>query len=94
MSSFLEYALFALALLAAAAAAAALRGPHFTDRLVAINLLSTLTLSMICLLSVYLREDFLMDVALIYALVSFVTVAVLSRLITQKYRRERKEESK
>lgn len=94
MSSFLEYALFALALLAVAAAAAALRGPHFTDRLVAINLLSTLTLSMICLLSVYLGEDFLMDVALIYALVSFVAVAVLSRLITQKYRRERKEESK
>ena len=94
MSSFLEYALFALALLAVAAAAAALRGPHFTDRLVAINLLSTLTLSMICLLSVYLGEDFLMDVALIYALVSFVAVAVLSRLITQRYRRGRKEESK
>ena len=92
--TFLEYSLCVLALLVAAAAIAAVRGEHFTDRLVAVNLLSTLTLSIICILTVYLEEDFLMDVALIYALISFVTVSVLSRLIARSKLQRRMEEEK
>ncbi|MBR7149754.1 MAG: sodium:proton antiporter [Oscillospiraceae bacterium] len=92
MRTFLVTALVLHALLVLTVAAAAVRGPRFTDRLVAINLLSTLTLSAICILTVYLGEDFLIDVALIYALVSFVAVAVLARLLTRGARLYPQEE--
>lgn len=86
-----------LALLMFAALLRAVLGPRFTDRIVAVNVLNTLVVALIALLSVYLDEKFLVDVALIYALLSFLTVVVLSRMVTprQKHRRlhRRKEGS-
>lgn len=88
----LSAGLMLLALLAAAAAVRALRGPRFTDRIVAVNLISTLVLGMICLLSLALEEDFLLDVALVYALVSFVTMAVLCKLVIRRRREQMRRE--
>ena len=45
------------------------------------------------LLSVWLREDFLVDVALVFALLSFLAVVVVSRLVAAR-RRKRPEREK
>ena len=69
-----------LALLILATLVRAVLGPRFTDRIVAVNVISTLVIAELVLLSVWLREDFLVDVALVFALLSFLAVVVVSRL--------------
>lgn len=90
--TFLLAALLVLALLLLAAAVRAVRGPRFTDRIVAVNLISTLSMGMMCLLALLLNEDFLLDVALLYALVSFVTIAVLCKLVIRRRREQMRRE--
>lgn len=64
-------------------------GPKFTDRIVAVNCISTLVIAIICVLSILLKEDFLIDVALIYALLGFVANVLLTRNMLAK-REEKK----
>ena len=42
-----------------------IRGPRFTDRIAAVNLIGTMTTAFICILAVYLDEAMLLDVALV-----------------------------
>ena len=53
-------------------------GPRVTDRILSINMIGTMIICCIMILSVYLDEGYLADVALIYALVSFVTVLIFA----------------
>ncbi|MBQ7562730.1 MAG: sodium:proton antiporter, partial [Lachnospiraceae bacterium] len=46
----------------------AIRGPEVADRLIATNMMGTIVLVMICILSMRLQEAFLIDVAIVYAL--------------------------
>ena len=78
-----------LALLIFAALIRAVLGPRFTDRIIAVNVINTLVVAIIVVLSVYMKEDFLADVALIYALMSFLTVVILSRMVTLRQKRRR-----
>lgn len=55
-------------------------GPRFTDRLVMVNAMSTMVIVFIALLAVYLKEFYLLDVAAIYAMLGFLSVAVLCRI--------------
>ena len=52
-------------------------GPRVTDRIVAVNSIGTMTITVIALFSVLLEEAYRLDVALIYAMISFVAVIVL-----------------
>ena len=79
----------ALALLIFAALVRAVLGPRFTDRIIAVNVINTLVVAVIVVLSVYMKEDFLVDVALIYALLSFLTVVILSRMVTLRQKRRK-----
>jgi len=56
----------------------AVKGPAVTDRLLAINMLGTLVIAAILICSAMLSESFLLDVALIYTMISFVSVLVLA----------------
>ncbi|MBP5354229.1 MAG: sodium:proton antiporter [Lachnospiraceae bacterium] len=58
----------------------AIRGPEIADRIVAVNMLGTLTIMVICILSLWQKESYLLDVALIYAMISFLAVVVLTRV--------------
>lgn len=60
----------------------ALRGPRFTDRIVAINMIGTMTTAIICILSAYLNETSLVDVALVYTLLSFLAVVIICHVVT------------
>ena len=57
-------------------------GPRFTDRLVAVNEVSTNAIIFICVLSVYLKSTSLVDVALVYGMIDFVSVVVATHVIT------------
>ena len=52
-------------------------GPRITDRVLAINMIGTMVICCISVLSVMQKESYLVDVALIYAMVSFVSVLIL-----------------
>lgn len=58
----------------------AIRGPRIADRIVSINMICTLTLAMICILAMMLGEGYLVDVALVYALLGFLAVVVLCKV--------------
>ena len=78
-----------LVLLLFAALVRAVLGPRFTDRIIAINVVNTIVVAIITLLSVYLEEDFLVDVALVYGLLSFLMVAVLAQMVTLRSKRRK-----
>ncbi|MCR5294660.1 MAG: sodium:proton antiporter [Lachnospiraceae bacterium] len=53
-------------------------GPRVTDRILAINMIGTMVIASIAVLSQYLMEGYLLDVGLIYAMISFVSVLILA----------------
>ena len=55
----------------------AIIGPRITDRVLSINMIGTMVICCIAVLSVMLKESYLVDVALIYAMISFVSVLIL-----------------
>lgn len=60
----------------------AIKGPRYSDRLVANNVIGTMTVIFICILSVFLQETALVDIALIYTLLSCLSGVVVCRVIT------------
>ena len=74
-------------------------GPRIADRLVAVNMITTMVTVMIAILAVLEDEGYLGDICLIYAMISFLAVVVLSRIYTGVYReakahQKRKEEKR
>lgn len=61
-------------------------GPRIADRLVAVNMMGTMVMVSIALLAVVKNQGYLVDICLIYALISFLSVVVLSRIYTGVYR--------
>ena len=71
----------------------AVRGPRYTDRLVAMNLICTLVILIVCILSYLLEEPYLVDVAILYGLLNLLAVAVLSPVAVE-YHRKKEEQDK
>ena len=71
-------ALVILAVLIGVMLIRSIRGPGVTDRILSINMIGTMVISCIAVLYAYLGESYLLDVALIYTMISFVTVLVLA----------------
>ena len=63
-----------------AALVRAILGPRLADRVMGINMAGTLTILSVLLLSRLLEQDWLLDVALIYAMISLIAVVVLTRI--------------
>ena len=75
----------------------AIQGPSIPDRIVSINMISTLTIAMICILAIRQHQGYLVDVALIYALIGFLAVVVLCKVymgIALEKREKQKEGEK
>lgn len=89
-SGLLTGAVLILAVLVILSMIRSVKGPGITDRLVAVNMAGTMVISMIAILSVYLDEGYLADICLIYAMISFLGVVVLSRVYTGVYLRRKK----
>lgn len=61
------------------------RGPRTADRIIAVNMVGTAIITIIAILSVYLDENYLVDICLIYAMISFLGVVVLCKVYTGVY---------
>lgn len=58
----------------------AVKGPRIADRLVSVNMMGTMVMVMIAILALMLDEGYLVDICLIYAMISFLAVVVLSKV--------------
>lgn len=72
----------------------AVRGPSTSDRIVAVNMTGTLTITIILFLSLILKEGYLMDIALIYAMLSFLAVVLLCRVYIGIHNAKKAKEGK
>lgn len=61
------------------------KGPTKGDRLIAINVIGTKTLVLMAIVSLILKEQFFLDVVLVYALISFTASLFIAREIGEKY---------
>lgn len=54
-------------------------GPSEADRVVSINIIGTKTVVIISLVSIVFHQEFFLDVALVYALISFVATIGIAK---------------
>lgn len=78
-------AVIVLALLIIASMIRSVLGPRIADRIIAVNMIGTMIIMIIAILSVYLDENYLVDICLIYAMISFLGVVVLCKVYTGVY---------
>ena len=67
-----------------------IKGPRFTDRIVAVNVIGTVSTAAICIISIYVDEGFFVDIALVYALLNFLSVVILSHVVTVEHNKKEK----
>lgn len=70
----------------------AIRGPRTADRVMGINMIGTQTLLAIAVLALYLKENWLLDVSLLYGMISFLAVAVLALTRIDRKKPEKTED--
>ena len=70
----------------------AVRGPRVADRIVAVNMMVTMVMVMIAILALMLEEGYLVDICIIYAMISFLSVVVLTKVYMGVYRERKKKE--
>jgi len=68
----------------------AVLGPRVSDRIVAVNMMGTMVMVMIAILAVKMGEGYLVDICLIYALVSFLSVIVITKVYMGVYREKKR----
>ena len=61
------------------------------DRIIGINLIGTLVVITISVLTYLLGEDYLADIAVVYVVLSFIAVAMLCRIYINLYDRKKEE---
>ena len=60
-------------------------GPRMADRIVAINMMGTMVMVAIAILAVMVQEGYLVDICLIYAMISFLAVIILTKVYMGVY---------
>ena len=69
-------------------------GPRIADRLIAVNMMGTMIMCIIVILGVIMNEGYLADIALIYAMISFLAVVVLTKVYTGVYFEQKDKQKK
>lgn len=75
-------------------------GPKVADRIVAVNMISTIVVMILCVLTVkYENEGYLSDISILYVMISFVSIIVLANVfinvnMRKKCKLDNKEENK
>ncbi len=70
----------------------AIIGPRIADRIVATNMMGTIVMVIIATLAIMLKEGYLVDICIIYAMISFLAVIVLTKVYMGVYREKKEEE--
>ena len=69
----------------------AIRGPRIADRIIAVNMMGTLVVITICVLAFLMNEGYLVDVAIVYTMLSFLAVVLLTKVYMGVYREKRRK---
>ena len=72
----------------------AIIGPRIADRIVSVNMMGTIVMVMIAMLALMQEEGYLVDICLIYAMISFLAVIVLTKVYMGVYIQKKEEEEK
>jgi len=64
------------------------RGPTAPDRTVAIDILGTLVAGFCCVLALWTGQDFYINIAIAWALVSFIGTVALAKYLAGRYYNE------
>lgn len=72
----------------------AIRGPKIADRIVAVNMMGTLTMVIIAILAIRMQEGYLVDICIIYAMISFLAVSLLTKVYMGVYAERKKKGEK
>lgn len=91
---FFTAALIFLAVMVVLCLIRAIIGPKIADRIVSINMMGTMVMVIIGILALMLEEGYLADICLIYAMISFLAVIVLTKVYTGVYLQKKEEEEK
>ena len=70
-----------------------IKGPRISDRVLAVNMIGTLTIAMVVVFVILLGEGYLVDIALVYAMISFLAVILLSKVYLGIYKERKHEEA-
>lgn len=60
----------------------AVLGPRVADRIIAVNMVGTEVIMLLSILCFVQKESYLADICIIYAMLSFLTVVVLTKIYT------------
>lgn len=69
----------------------AIIGPRMLDRIIAINMIGVKSSVLIAILAYNFKKNYLLDICLVYAMLSFLTIVVFTKLLV-KERLEQGEE--
>ncbi len=72
----------------------AIIGPKIADRIVAVNMMGTMIMVIIAILAVMIGEGYLVDICIIYAMISFLAVIVLTKVYMGVYLEKKEEEER
>ena len=78
-------AVVALAVLIVISIVRSILGPGISDRIIAVNMIGTMVIVITAILSVMLNENYLADICLIYAMISFLGVVLFCKVYTGVY---------
>lgn len=71
----------------------AVKGPKTADRIVAVNMMGTMTMVIIAILAVKMNEGYLVDICIIYAMISFLAVTLLAKVYMGVYMENKQKEA-
>ena len=67
-------------------------GPSIADRIVSVNMMGTIVMVIIAMLCVMMKEGYLADICIIYAMISFLAVVMLTKIYLGIYRKRKAPE--
>lgn len=70
----------------------AIIGPSIADRIVSVNMMGTIVMVIIGMLAILMNEGYLVDICIIYAMISFIAVVALTKIFLGIYRKRKAEE--
>ncbi|MBO5281735.1 MAG: cation:proton antiporter [Lachnospiraceae bacterium] len=71
----------------------AIIGPRIADRVVAVNMMGTMVMVIIAILALLLGEGYLVDICIIYAMISFLAVIILTKVYMGVYMERKQHEA-
>ncbi|PKM61173.1 MAG: pH regulation protein F [Firmicutes bacterium HGW-Firmicutes-4] len=81
---FLETTLFVIAIYIVLVLVRVILGPTIWDRLLGLNAISAKMIMSIVILAIITNQSYLLDVALVYALLGFISTVLIARFIEKK----------